>query len=185
MPIPVSIYTEGGGVWYEEATLLEHDADLDAALLRLDTSKRIRFGAKLPTRDQLEGIRIFDKIYAVGCPLGNDPIPTPGEIADTHHHVDGNAYWMINAPTYIGNSGGGIFDAQSGALLGIFSKIYTHGSLRPTVVPHMGLVTPLERIYDWLESEGYAELITIDSDRGEKLALVHSEGTNGESGARH
>ena len=117
-------------------------------------------------------MRIFDSIYAVGCPLGNDPIPTSGEIADTNHRVDGNTYWMISAPTYIGNSGGGIYDAKSGALLGIFSKIYTHGNLRPTVVPHMGLVTPMSQIYDWLESKGYAKLAAIEGESGERVALV-------------
>jgi hypothetical protein len=95
----------------------------------------------------------------VGCPLGNDPIPTFGEIADTHHEVDGNHYWMINAPTYIGNSGGGIFSSSDHELLGIFSKIYTHGNLRPTVIPHMGLVTPLTAVYDWLEEVGQDHVI--------------------------
>jgi hypothetical protein len=66
---------------------------------------------------------------------------------------------MISAPTYIGNSGGGIFDAQTHELLGIFSKIYTHGNLRPTVVPHMGLVTPLITVYDWLERTGHGDLV--------------------------
>ena len=65
---------------------------------------------------------------------------------------------MISAPTYIGNSGGGIYDAETHELLGIFSKIYTHGSLRPTVVPHMGLVTSLKTIYDWLDSVGLASM---------------------------
>jgi hypothetical protein len=65
---------------------------------------------------------------------------------------------MISAPTYIGNSGGGIFDAESHELLGIFSKIYTHGSVRATIVPHMGLVTPLEKIYDWFETTEYGYL---------------------------
>ena len=64
-----------------------------------------------------------------------------------------------NAPTYIGNSGGGIFDAESHELLGIFSKIYTHGNLRPTVVPHMGLVTPLQDIYAWCEEIGCGVLL--------------------------
>ena len=66
---------------------------------------------------------------------------------------------MINAPTYIGNSGGGIFDANTHELLGIFSKIYTHGSMRTAIVPHMGLATPMPTIYAWLEKVGYGQLI--------------------------
>jgi S1-C subfamily serine protease len=159
LPVPVLIYPEDGSKVEETATLLHHDPVLDVALLQLDSTEPFGCGAVLAPRERLNAVRIFDRIYAVGCPLGNDPIPTPGEVATCHHVVDEQVYWMINAPTYIGNSGGGIFDAETHELLGIFSKIYTHGSLRPTIVPHMGLATPLLPIYDWLESVGYGQLV--------------------------
>ena len=108
-------------------------------------------------------------MIAVGCPLGNDPIPTRGEVADTSHSVDGSTYWMINAPTYIGNSGGAIFDARSHRVVGVFSKIYTHGSLRPTVVPHMGLVTAMDKVYAWLET--VPTVTAIEGPHGVELRL--------------
>lgn len=158
VPIPVTIYRPDKSIQPETAELLQFNAPLDVALLKLNTNKRIEFGARLASRERLARARIFDRIYAVGCPLGNDPIPTYGEISDTSHAVDGQHYWMISAPTYIGNSGGGIFDARTHELLAIFSKIYTHGSVRPTVVPHMGLATSLLEVYDWLDKVGYASL---------------------------
>jgi len=164
LPVPVQIYREDGTTRHAEAKLIAHDPKLDAALLELVTEDALEFGARLAPRSRLESARIFDGVVAVGCPLGNDPIPTRGEIATCQHEVDGERYWMINAPTYIGNSGGGIFAADTHELMGIFSKIYTHGSLRPTIVPHMGLVTPLTRVYDWLEREGYAAMIPDERD---------------------
>lgn len=158
VPVPVTIYGQDRRISPETAELLKFDANIDVALLQLNSTKPVECGARLASRPQLDGIRIFDQVYAVGCPLGNDPIPTFGEIADTQHMVDGVRYWMISAPTYIGNSGGGIFDAQTHELLGIFSKIYTHGTMRPTVVPHMGLVMSFQTIYDWLETVGFASL---------------------------
>ena len=158
-PVPVTMYSREGEKKHFEAELLRFDPDIDSALLILATSEAVPSGAKLATREKLEAIKIFSNIYAAGCPLGNDPIPTFGEIADTRHVVDGDRYWMVSAPTYVGNSGGGIFDAESFELIGIFSKIYTHGNLRPTVVPHMGLATPLSVIYDWLDGVGYAQLV--------------------------
>lgn len=155
-PVPVTIYGEDRQLVSETATVLRFDAGLDVALLQLDCKRRIDCGARVASRERLRGARIFDQVYAVGCPLGNDPIPTFGEIADTRHVVDGSRYWMISAPTYIGNSGGGIFDARTHELMGIFSKIYTHGTLRPTVVPHMGLVTSVEPVFEWLDALGYA-----------------------------
>lgn len=157
-PVPVTIYGQDGKMRSETAQLLRFDATLDIALLKLNSARPVDCGAKLAPRAHLHDVAIFEQIYAVGCPLGNDPIPTFGEIADTRHIVDGQSYWMISAPTYIGNSGGGVFDADTHELLGIFTKIYTHGTLRPTVVPHMGLATPLPMVYDWLEEVGFASL---------------------------
>jgi S1-C subfamily serine protease len=159
LPVPVQMYREDGTTRTEKAHLVCHDAKLDAALLELRTAEPADFGARLAPRARLDQVRIFDTVVAVGCPLGNDPIPTRGEIATCHHQVDGETYWMINAPTYIGNSGGGIFDSETHELMGIFSKIYTHGSIRPTIVPHMGLVTPLGKIYDWLLEAGHGDLV--------------------------
>jgi S1-C subfamily serine protease len=161
--VPVTVYGQDRRVWPESAHVERFDMALDVALLKLDTTRLLECGAKLAPRSRLEKVRIFERVYAVGCPLGNDPIPTFGEVADTHHVVDGSAYWMISAPTYIGNSGGGIYDAQTHELLGIFSKIYTHGAVRPTVVPHMGLATSMQTIYDWLDHVGFANLEAADA----------------------
>jgi S1-C subfamily serine protease len=170
-PVPVTIYARTGDIRTETAQLLKYDASLDVALLRLNTTRPVDSGVKLASRNRLDEVAVFEHIYAVGCPLGNDPIPTFGEIADTHHLVDGQHYWMISAPTYIGNSGGGMFDAETHELLGIFTKIYTHGTLRPTVVPHMGLATPLPVVYDWLEQVGFAQLEPVNAN-GAKAAAA-------------
>ncbi|MEO6709030.1 MAG: serine protease, partial [Planctomycetota bacterium] len=159
-PVPVKIYAPDGTWRNLTAHLLAHDVTLDLALLVLDTNEHQPCGAHLASRSELASMRIFDGVYAVGCPLGNDPIPTVGEVASTHHDIDGGKYWMISAPTYIGNSGGGIYAAGTHDLIGIFSKIYTHGSTRSTIIPHMGLATPLSVVYDWLDTTEYAYLET-------------------------
>ena len=171
-PIPVTVYERGGVLRREKAHLMRHDADLDIALLRLESRRPMPSGARLASREHLRSMGVFDEVVAVGCPLGNDPIPTRGEIAEVDHRVDGHGYWMISAPTYIGNSGGGIFDSETHELIGIFSKIYTHGSMRPTVVPHMGLITPLEQVYDWLEEEGVAKVHGGEDDKEARTRLV-------------
>lgn len=171
MPIPVTIYTPDGNVEHESAELLHWDANIDVALLRMRSQRRFAHGARLGSRERIQSARIFEPIYAVGCPLGNDPIPTAGEISSARHLVDGENYWMINAPTYIGNSGGGIFDGETYELLGIFSKIYNYGTIRPTIVPHMGLVTPLDRVYEWMDEMGVAWLEPRDAD--EQLAALN------------
>ncbi len=162
MPVPVAIYLNETTTRQETATLLDFDAEIDVALLRLDMVDLVENTARLGRHDRLRQLEIFDPVYAVGCPLGNDPIPTLGEVSATQHDVDGATYLMISAPTYVGNSGGGIFDAHTFELLGVFSKVYTHGSLRPTIVTHMGLVTPLQVVYDWMETTNYGFLVPDD-----------------------
>ncbi len=166
--VPVTIYLEDGSTEHHTATLIGKNATIDAALLVLIDDLEVPNGATLASRSYLESRRIFHNIYAVGCPLGNDPIPTSGEIADLDHKIDGARYWMISAPTYIGNSGGGIYDGSSNHLMGVFSKIYTHGNLRPTIVPHMGLVVPMDEIYNWLEA---GDLATVE-DHGNVARIV-------------
>jgi S1-C subfamily serine protease len=168
--IPVTIYGEDGDLRHEEARLIVHEAQLDVAILCLVCEASAPHGVHLAHPDELHEARIFKSVVAVGCPLGNDPIPTHGEVADTEHHVDGSIYWMINAPAYIGNSGGAVFDAKTHRVLGVFSKIYTHGSLRPTVVPHMGLVTSMDRVYEWLETVD--EVSAVVTPRGVELRLT-------------
>ena len=156
--VPLHIYRHDGVTLNAKAKLLAYENDLDSCLLELVGEHADLEGTSLPTRAHLANVQVFDPVYAVGCPLGSDPVPSHGAISALDHWVDGQSYWMINAPTFIGNSGGGVFDARNLCLLGIVSKLYTHGARR-TVVPHMGLVTPLGDIYDWLERSGYGELI--------------------------
>jgi len=158
-PVPVRLYEPDGSTTDETAHMVAYDVGLDIALLEMDFDRQVPHGARLASHEELGRVDTFDAVVAVGCPLGNDPIPTSGEVASTTHVVDGVHYWMISAPTYIGNSGGGIFDARTRKLVGIFSKIYTHGSARSTIVPHMGLATPLPVIYGWLDRSGHASLI--------------------------
>lgn len=158
-PVPIVLRDQDGRKNDLTASVVAHDVPLDAALLVLDTDRRLEHGAQLPSRARLRTARVFDPIVAVGCPLGNDPIPTEGHLSDLHHRVDGERFWMISAPTYIGNSGGGIYSHETRELVGIFSKIYTHGAIRPTVIPHMGLVTPLAEFYDWIDRSGAARVI--------------------------
>ena len=170
--IPVTIFNEDGNSRTEEARVLCRDSSIDIALLELTSTKSRLPGVQLATRASLAKVQVFEDVYAVGCPLGNDPIPTHGKLSDTSHMVDGTKHWMVSAPTYIGNSGGGIFHAESEELVGIFSKLYTHGSLRPTVVPHMGLAIPLTEVYDWLEGEGYAALVPDQAEPVMASAVV-------------
>lgn len=153
--ISVTIYTADGQV-ETRADMIAHNRRIDAAVLKLRTRDTFDRIARALPRQQCGDIHVWERIWAVGCPLGNDPIPTQGEISSVDNPLSGSNYWMINAPTYFGNSGGGVYLADSRELIGVFSKIYTHGKGNPVVVPHMGLCTPMSLIYEWLDREELA-----------------------------
>lgn len=132
---------------------------IDAALVRLFTDRKLPNVANVLPRNESGQVKVWEPVCAVGCPLGNDPVPSHGEVSSLKNELNGANYWMINAPTYFGNSGGGIYLADTHQLIGVFSKIYTHGKGNPVVVPHMGLCTPIDAIYAWLQEEGLTHLL--------------------------
>jgi S1-C subfamily serine protease len=132
---------------------------IDAALVQLQTDRRFPNVASVLPRSECDSIKVWDPVCAVGCPLGNDPVPSEGEVSSLKNELNGANYWMINAPTYFGNSGGGVYHNGTRQLIGVFSKIYTHGKGTPVVIPHMGLCTPMSAIYEWLQKEGCEHLL--------------------------
>ncbi|MBI4602920.1 MAG: trypsin-like peptidase domain-containing protein [Planctomycetes bacterium] len=161
------------------AKLVLFDRARDMALLRLNTTRRLEQVAELLPGKDLASLDVFSRAYAVGCPLGNRPLPTLGEISSKSKVVAGQVFWMLSAPTFFGNSGGGVYQAETFRLIGISSMIYTYGKTHPAVVPHLGLFVPLATIYRWLEEEGYSFLCArapIPPEMLWKLAYVEGGG---------
>ena len=152
--LPLEAVVEREGELHLQAFLVAEDRSTDLALLRIPSRRSLEPVARLAPRERLLEIETFTPVYTTGCPLGTAPQATRGEITRLGWEVDGQSYWMISAPAYFGNSGGGVFLEETGELAGVFSKIYTHGSLRPQVVTHMGLAVPLDVVHAWLEELG-------------------------------
>jgi len=155
-PLEVDFYENGEPLRTEEATVVAFDELLDLALVEVAGEHVYEHLARLPSRAELEGLSVFTKVYAIGCPLGYPPLPTSGEVTSLDKELDGLHYWMINAPTIFGNSGGGIYDARSRTLIGTLSRISAYKNMIDVAVPHMGLVTPLDEVYGWLDTTDYA-----------------------------
>ncbi len=154
----VSIYLDGEKLEVR-GKMVASMPKIDAALVQLMTDREFPNVANVLPRDAAGVVKVWDPVCAVGCPLGNDPVPSQGEVSSLKNDLSGANYWMINAPTYFGNSGGGVYRADTHQLIGVFSKIYTHGKGTPVVIPHMGLCTPIDEIYAWLGKEGLDHLL--------------------------
>ncbi|MCA8976800.1 MAG: trypsin-like peptidase domain-containing protein [Planctomycetes bacterium] len=157
--LDVTIYLPDGKL-VVKGHMVASKPEIDTALIRLTTDRKLPNVANVLPRSALDRVVVWQPVCAVGCPLGNDPVPSHGEISSLKNELNGSNYWMINAPTYFGNSGGGIYLDDTHQLIGVFSKIYTHGKGNPVVVPHMGLCTPIALVYDWLADEKLSHLLT-------------------------
>ncbi|HEX7896309.1 MAG TPA: serine protease [Planctomycetota bacterium] len=155
-PVEVKLYDAGGApAETVDADLVVWDEAKDLALLRLRDGRKSR-PARLASRQTLRTVQVFTPLYAVGCPLGHDPLPTRGEVATLNKDVAGQRFWMMNAPTIYGNSGGGVFHADTNELIGVSVMICTYDGAVSTPVPHLGILAPLAAVYDWLDAQGYA-----------------------------
>ncbi len=155
LPVDVKIYRlDGDLAEVALSDLVVHDEKKDLALLKLRSTKSYP-AAKLAARERLGQVGVFTPIYAVGCPLGHDPLPSIGEISTLHKEVAGERFWMMNAPTIFGNSGGGVFHRETSELLGVSAMICTFDNPVTTPVPHLGILVPLGTIYDWLAERHY------------------------------
>lgn len=167
----VTIYLPEGNV-VTKGQLVTGNSRIDSALVRLEGDRVYPYVALAQPEQKGERVRVWDPVCAVGCPLGNDPVPSHGQVSSLTNELNGSNYWMITAPTYFGNSGGGVYHATSRKLIGVFSKIYTHGKGNPVVIPHMGLCTPIDTVRDWLRGEGLDHLLGSEAKVAAEAAAI-------------
>lgn len=149
-PIDIDFYKNGQKTQSARARIVETEIQQDLALLRV-TTEIIAVPALLAPPQTIQSMNMFSKVLTIGCPLGYSPMPTHGEITSTTKTFDEQDFWMINAPTIFGNSGGGVFDEKSGALLGVLIRIAAYKNVIDVAVPHLGIVTPLDAVKTWLK----------------------------------
>jgi S1-C subfamily serine protease len=133
-----------------KAAVVAHSKDDDIALLELRSGVdfyplRVSTVAQLATDEEVANLRVFQKIYAVGCSLGHEPIHSTGELTDLDDLQNGKTYMMGSAPIIFGNSGGAVFTQIEGEyrLVGIPSLVaVTWGG----AVSHMNWFVPQSRI---------------------------------------
>jgi S1-C subfamily serine protease len=161
-PVQVDIYPRKNDRITVISEVLQVQTELDVALLRIRTNL-IANPAKPADPEILAGLDLFSKVVTIGCPLGYEPMPTRGELMSRSKVFDKRTFWMMSAPTIFGNSGGGVFDAGSGCLLGLLVRIAAYKNVIDVAVPHLGIVTPIAEIENWLEKTGFGFVLKTGS----------------------
>ncbi|MBI4919036.1 trypsin-like peptidase domain-containing protein, partial [archaeon] len=136
----------------EEVKLIRMNERKDLAFIEIVSDYELSH-AKIASKEKAENIQRFDDVYAVGCPLGYEPLQTRGEITATNKVLGEETYWMTNANTIFGNSGGGIFLSETNEFIGMLARISAYNNFINIAVPHMGIFVPAPHLYEWFESE--------------------------------
>ena len=172
-PVEIDVYDEHLKPHEEKGKVVARHENLDLALLELESDKPVPVTARLARPADLERLTIFSRVHAIGCPLGYAPMPTSGELTSKEKELDGLTYWMVNAPTIFGNSGGGIYAAETRQLIGVLSRISAYKNLIDVAVPHMGIVTPITQVYDWLDTTDFAYVHKDGIEAAQELEAGH------------
>jgi hypothetical protein len=154
-------YANGGSTITKsvvKANIVAYIANEDIALLHLVHPFKIQFVAKiLPADKQL---RLFQEIYAVGCPLLVDPMFTKGEVTDLDNTIDKKSYIGGTANIIWGNSGGAVMAkfGEDWYFCGIPSRGY--GAPNGQFVTYMGYYISPIRIRNFATTQKLGFLLS-------------------------
>ena len=142
----------------------------DMAILKLRTETKAEHIAKMFPREKADRYFVFDPTVAVGCSRGFNPMPSEGMISRRNLTIRTFDYDMSSAQIAAGNSGGAMFLAETGELIGIPSMGVVAGWMGGAIA-HMGIFIPIERVYNFLDREHYDFLFDHSKSEKECLAL--------------
>lgn len=137
------------------ADIIAYDKLHDVAVLKLDSPKKVDYIVTLIPRGECKKyIKVFAPIYACGCSLLHDPIPSSGEISYVKEIIENKKYIMGTADTIFGNSGGAIFLADSGYQIGITARITgLQIGFGVDIMTHMGFSVAPDRMYEFFDEQ--------------------------------
>jgi len=108
----VEVPVNGKKVW-STCKVVAVDKKNDICLLHTDVDVPV---VSMIAKDESQNVG--STVMIVGCPSGVSPCVSVGRIADKNPNVDGHL-WEAAATFYHGNSGGPVFDAQRGTVIGV------------------------------------------------------------------
>jgi S1-C subfamily serine protease len=151
-----------------EADIAAYAVDEDLALLKLRLGQPVPAVAKLP-RDERRVLPLGAPVYAVGGGMGEPPIITAGMLTQFGREIENKEFWMSNAPTIFGNSGGALFDARTHEFIGVPARVAVQG-FGGGAVPHLSYAIPITRVRAFLDEQKFRFILDPGTftERGEE-----------------
>ncbi|MEK7611744.1 MAG: serine protease [Patescibacteria group bacterium] len=134
------------GDTYEAKICMRNDV-YDIAVLVFESNK-IHRQACVRSVGLTGRVQLGDNIYLVSYPRGIGPFRECGEVLSREENLI-----TINAPGYLGSSGGGVFLVTTGELIGVYTKMLGNPEAGEPLQVDVGYVTPLHSIIRWVRGE--------------------------------
>ncbi|MEK6858112.1 MAG: serine protease [Nanoarchaeota archaeon] len=162
------------------ANLIAQNKITDLAVIEVISDKELQVADLIP-KDKVNDVKIFDRVYTVGCPTEDPPLQSYGELTNKRTLLGGGDFWRINAPIKEGNSGGGVYLENTKELIGVSIMIeedflehnYKNKKIflkdHEVIFPHLGIIVSPTAIYDFLDEENLQFIYDNDYSREECL----------------
>lgn len=136
------------------ADIVAYDKEHDLAVLKLDSPTEMPYVAELYPKGRERELKIFDPVWASGCSLGHDPLVNAGHLTYLEELIENKKYMMTSSSVIFGNSGGAIFLARTGQLIGVPARVtVTQMGFSIDVHEYMNFMVPIQRIYEFIDDQ--------------------------------
>ena len=124
----------------ENVKILKKDVMLDYAILTGTTTHYVcssRLSTKAP--------KYLQRTYTVGCPIGIPPVITEGIVTRESSEMPGR--WLNSSQVIYGNSGGPVYDKETGEVIGITTSLLIINNGWSTIpITHLHLFLPISSV---------------------------------------
>jgi len=110
--------------------------------------------ANLLPQDKIKELRLYMDIVVTGCSLAHEPFSNFGQLTFLKELIEQKEYFMVNASSVFGNSGGALFLKETGELIGVPSRITNiRLGFGVDVMTWMGFSAHTKRIYEFFNEQ--------------------------------
>lgn len=152
------------------ASIVAYDKNHDLAVLLVDDPKEWPYVAKLIDREAIKDVKLFTEVWASGCSLGHDPFANPGRITFLKEDIENRLYWMLNANSIFGNSGGAVFLAETGQQIGVTARVTgIQLGFGVDIMTWMNFCVPPQRLYEFFDEQELKFLYDVEDSYAEAM----------------
>jgi len=136
--------------------IVAYSKEEDLAIIKMETQKKYMHPATLIPREDIKKLTLFQDVVVSGCSMAHEPFCNFGQLTFFNEIIERKKYLMTNASSFFGNSGGALFLADSGYLIGVPSRITAMQlGFGIDIVTWMGFSCHPERLYEFFDDQEF------------------------------